>query len=37
LSDVASLLEETLEEEKNADKKLSSIASNVNKQAKQAA
>jgi ferritin-like metal-binding protein YciE len=37
LSDVASLLEETLEEEKNADKKLSTIASDVNKQAKQAA
>ncbi|MGB6194654.1 MAG: ferritin-like domain-containing protein, partial [Terracidiphilus sp.] len=37
LSDVASLLEETLEEEKNADKKLSSIATGVNKQAKQAA
>jgi ferritin-like metal-binding protein YciE len=37
LSDVASLLEETLEEEKNADKKLSSIASTVNKEAKLAA
>jgi ferritin-like metal-binding protein YciE len=37
LSDVASLLEETLEEEKSADKKLTSIAAGVNKQAKQAA
>lgn len=37
LSDVASLLEETLEEEENADKKLTSIAASVNKQAKQAA
>lgn len=37
LSDVASLLEETLEEEKNADKKLTSIASGVNKEARQAA
>jgi ferritin-like metal-binding protein YciE len=37
LSDVASLLEETLEEGKNADKKLTSIAAGVNKQAKQAA
>jgi ferritin-like metal-binding protein YciE len=36
-SDIASLLEETLEEEKNADKKLTSIASSVNEQAKQAA
>ena len=37
LSDVASLLDQTLEEEKSADKKLSSIATGVNKQAKQAA
>lgn len=37
MSDVASLLEETLQEEKSADKKLSSIATAVNKQAKQAA
>jgi ferritin-like metal-binding protein YciE len=37
LSDVASLLEETLEEEKNADKKLTSIASGVNKEARKAA
>lgn len=37
LSDVASLLQETLEEEKNADKKLTSIASGVNKEAKRAA
>jgi ferritin-like metal-binding protein YciE len=37
LSDVASLLEGTLEEEKAADKKLTSIAASVNKQAKQAA
>jgi ferritin-like metal-binding protein YciE len=37
MSDVASLLEQTLEEEKNADKKLTSIAAGVNKQAKQAA
>lgn len=37
MSDVASLLEQTLEEEKSADKKLSSIAKGVNKQAKQAA
>jgi ferritin-like metal-binding protein YciE len=36
-SDVASLLEETLEEEKNADKKLTSIASGVNKEARKAA
>lgn len=36
MSDVASLLEETLEEEKNADKKLTSIAAGVNKQAKAA-
>jgi ferritin-like metal-binding protein YciE len=35
--DIASLLEDTLEEEKNADKKLTSIASIVNKQARQAA
>jgi ferritin-like metal-binding protein YciE len=35
--DIASLLEATLEEEKGADKKLTSIASSVNKQAKQAA
>jgi ferritin-like metal-binding protein YciE len=37
MSDVASLLEQTLDEEKNADKKLTSIAAGVNKQAKQAA
>ena len=37
LSEVASLLEETLEEEKAADKKLTAVASGVNKQAKQAA
>jgi ferritin-like metal-binding protein YciE len=37
LSDVAELLEETLEEEKNADKKLTQISKQVNKQAKQAA
>src|ERR1700744_6037993 len=37
MSDVVSLLEETLQEEKSADKKLSSIATGVNKQAKQAA
>jgi ferritin-like metal-binding protein YciE len=37
LSEVVSLLEETLEEEKAADKKLTSVASGVNKQAKQAA
>lgn len=37
MSDVASLLEQTLEEEKSADKKLTSIATGVNKQAKQAA
>jgi ferritin-like metal-binding protein YciE len=37
MSDVASLLEETLEEEKSADKKLTSIAVGVNKQAKMAA
>lgn len=37
LSDVSSLLEQTLEEEKNADKKLTTIAKAVNKQAKQAA
>jgi ferritin-like metal-binding protein YciE len=37
MSDVASLLEQTLEEEKSADKKLTSIAASVNKQAKQAA
>ncbi len=36
-ADVASLLEDTLEEEKSADKKLTSIASGVNKEAKQAA
>jgi ferritin-like metal-binding protein YciE len=36
-SDIASLLEETLEEEKNAAQKLTSIASSVNEQAKQAA
>ena len=36
-TDIASLLEETLEEEKSADKKLTSIASSVNEQAKQAA
>jgi len=35
LSEVASLLEETLEEEKAADKKLSSISKVVNNQAKQ--
>jgi ferritin-like metal-binding protein YciE len=35
--DIASLLEATLEEEKSADKKLTSIASSVNKQAKKAA
>jgi ferritin-like metal-binding protein YciE len=35
--DIASLLDATLEEEKSADKKLTSIASSVNKQAKQAA
>jgi ferritin-like metal-binding protein YciE len=37
MSDVVSLLGETLEEEKSADKKLTSIASSVNKQAKMAA
>ena len=37
LKDVASLLEQTLEEEKNADKKLTSISSGVNKEAKMAA
>ncbi len=37
MADVASLLEKTLEEEKGADKKLTSIAAGVNKQAKQAA
>jgi ferritin-like metal-binding protein YciE len=37
MSGVASLLEQTLEEEKSADKKLTSIAVGVNKQAKQAA
>jgi ferritin-like metal-binding protein YciE len=37
LNEVVSLLEETLEEEKAADKKLTSIASSVNKEAKQAA
>lgn len=37
MSDVASLLEETLQEEKAADKKLTSIASGVNKEAKMAA
>lgn len=37
MSDVASLLEETLQEEKNADKKLTSIASGINKQATKAA
>lgn len=36
-TDIASLLEETLEEEKSADKKLTSIAKSVNKEAKQAA
>jgi ferritin-like metal-binding protein YciE len=36
-ADIASLLEETLEEEKSADQKLTSIASSVNEQAKQAA
>lgn len=36
-ADVASLLAETLDEEKSADKKLSSIASAVNKMAKKAA
>ena len=35
--DIASLLEDTLDEEKNADKQLTSIASIVNKQARQAA
>jgi ferritin-like metal-binding protein YciE len=35
--DIASLLEATLEEEKSADKKLTAIASSVNKQAKKAA
>jgi ferritin-like metal-binding protein YciE len=37
LNEVVSLLEETLEEEKAADKKLTSIASSVNKEARQAA
>jgi ferritin-like metal-binding protein YciE len=37
MSDAASLLGETLDEEKSADKKLTSIATGVNKQAKQAA
>ena len=37
LSDVAALLEETLEEEKQADKKLTSISKQVNSTAKQAA
>jgi ferritin-like metal-binding protein YciE len=37
MPDVASLLEQTLEEEKAADKKLTSIASGVNKEAKKAA
>lgn len=37
MSDVASILEQTLEEEKSADKKLTSIATSVNKQAKMAA
>ena len=37
LSDVAALLEETLEEEKQADKKLNSISKQVNSTAKQAA
>lgn len=37
LADAASLLEETLEEEKAADKKLTAIASGVNKEAKLAA
>ena len=37
LSEVAALLEETLEEEKEADKKLTSIAKQVNSTAKQAA
>jgi ferritin-like metal-binding protein YciE len=36
-ADVARLLEETLEEERGADKKLTSISSSVNEQAKQAA
>lgn len=36
-TDIASLLEDTLEEEKGANKKLTSIASSVNKLAKQAA
>jgi ferritin-like metal-binding protein YciE len=36
LSEVVSLLEETLEEEKAADKKLTSIAASVNKEAKAA-
>lgn len=37
LAEVASLLEETLEEEKSVDKKLTAISGAVNKQAKQAA
>ena len=37
LTDVASLLDETLAEEKNADKKLSGIAKQVNTEAKRAA
>jgi ferritin-like metal-binding protein YciE len=37
LSEVAALLEETLEEEKQADKKLTSISKQVNSTAKQAA
>ena len=37
LSDVASLLEDNLEEEQAADNQLTSIASRVNKEAKQAA
>ena len=37
LSEVAALLEETLEEEKEADKKLTSISKQVNSTAKQAA
>jgi ferritin-like metal-binding protein YciE len=37
LSEVAALLEETLAEEKEADKKLTSISKRVNSTAKQAA
>jgi ferritin-like metal-binding protein YciE len=36
-TDVASLLEDDLEEEKSAHKKLASVASSVNKQARRAA